>query len=158
MARNSGRKLGRAQRLALHVAEDLDAAGAERSDGAVGLADRGVNVVHRHRRDERREPVGMSAADRGKAVIGDARQFRRLRRRPERLDRRIAQRQHMLEIVEFVHQPQPRIDIPERRQLGKRGQRHVAGDQRAQPVEDPPRMKWLKMFEAIPPGAVARKG
>jgi hypothetical protein len=129
-------ELGQAQRFPKYVGEYLDAARAERPDGAIDFRDTGRDVVHRHRGDEAGEAVGETPAELGQPIIGDARQFRRALRRPQDLDRRIGQRQDLLISVELIEEAQPRLDVPQRRQLGKGGKGDVAGREVAEPVED----------------------
>ena len=115
--------LGIAQRRAGHVGEDLDSLGAKLADGAVDLRERGLDVVHRQRCDERRETVRVAAAELGQSVIGHARQIRRLRRTAQIFERRIGEREHLLQVAELIEEFEPRIDIPKRAQArkGRRG-------------------------------------
>ena len=104
---------GGVDRLAVHIGEKLDAFGAELIDGALGLGERGLDLVHRQRRDESRETVGMLAAKLGHAVIRHLRQLDRLRRRGESLDRRVGQRDDLAIILHLVHRPEARLEIPD---------------------------------------------
>ena len=125
----------RRQRLAGDIGEHLDPARAELLHGAVGLLDRSLDVVHRQRSDERREMIGMLAADLGQRVVGHPHQVRRPVRRADQLGRRIGQRQHVLHPAEFIDQRAARVDVPQRLEPRERRQHRMAGDQVAQAVE-----------------------
>ena len=47
------------QRVAIDVRENLNARRPELADGPIDLPDRRIGIVHRQRRDERREALGM---------------------------------------------------------------------------------------------------
>src|SRR6266446_5039182 len=100
------------------------------------VAHAGIDIVHRHRGDEAGKALGMLAAKLREAVVGDARERGRPVRRPEHLDRRIGEREHLLQAVELVHHAQPRVYVPQRGQLGKRGQRDVARHELREALED----------------------
>jgi hypothetical protein len=102
-------ELRRRQRLAGDIGEQLDAAGAQRRDRAVDLGERRLDVVHRQRGDERRELVGMSAADICQRVVGEPRQIGRHVRRRHQLKRRIGERQDLLQAVEPADQRAARV-------------------------------------------------
>ena len=53
---------------------------------------RRLDIVHRQRRDERRKPIGMAAADLRQRIVRDPRQLRRLVGRCHQLERRIGER------------------------------------------------------------------
>ncbi len=74
-------KFRRRQRLARDIGEHLHAARAEALHRAVGLRDRGLDVVHRQRGDEGRKSIGILAANLGQRIVGHAHQLRRLVRR-----------------------------------------------------------------------------
>ena len=111
----------RAERLAGDIGEHLDAPGAQVSHRAVDLLQRGVDVVHRQRRDKGWKALRMPPADVGKTVIGDARQLRGALGRPQQFERRIGERQHLAVVAELIEQLESRVEVPQRRQLGKRG-------------------------------------
>src|SRR5262249_15848075 len=71
-------KLSGRERLAGDIGEELDAAGAEILHGAVDLGERGVDIVHRQRRNESREAIGMLAAQLRQAAVRPRRKLRRL--------------------------------------------------------------------------------
>ena len=128
-------ELGRAQRLAGDVGEDLDAARAEAFHRAVDLGERGLDVVHRQRRDERREAVGVPAAKLGQRVVGEPRELRRLVGGRDQLERRIGEREHLLQPVELVEQGEPRIDVPQRLEPRERGDGDMTRNDLGQAVE-----------------------
>src|SRR5207245_3156538 len=76
--------------------------------------------------------------------VGDARELGRLVRRPQHLDRRIGKREHLLQALELIHHPKARIGVPQGRQLGKRAERRVAGNERAQALENAPRHEMIE--------------
>ena len=82
--------------------------------------------------------VGMPAADLGQRVIGEPRQLRRLVRRRDQLERRIGEREHLLQVAELVEQGEPRIDVHQRLEPRKGGDRHVARDETLQARRDTP--------------------
>jgi hypothetical protein len=96
---------------------------------AVDFDHGGVRVVHGQRHDVAGEAVGMGAADRRHAVIGDARQMGRVVGAGDGIERRLGQGQYLAEILtELIQQTQPRIDIPQggdRSQPVDLGVRHV---------------------------------
>ena len=63
----------------------------------------------------------MPPADVRKPVIGDARQLRGALGRPQQFERRIGERQHLAVVAELIEQLETRVEVPQRRQLGKRG-------------------------------------
>ena len=125
----------RRQRLAGDIGEDLDAAGAKLVDRAVDLGERGVDIVHRQRGDEGRKVIGILAADLGQRVVGHPRELRRLVGRRDQFERRIGEREHLLQAVELVEQRTPRIDVPQRLDARKRGHHRMARNEIGQPVE-----------------------
>ena len=102
---------------------------------AVDLGERGLDIVHRQRGDEGREAVRMLAAEGGQLVIGDARELRRAIGRRDQLERRIGKRNDLLQVVEFVERGEPRLDVPQRLEPRKGGDRHVPGNKVGQAVE-----------------------
>ena len=48
------------------------------------------------------------------------------------LERRIGEREHLLQAIELIEQRKPRIDVPQRFQSREGGEHHVAGDEIAQ--------------------------
>src|SRR5262249_8056803 len=86
-------------------------------------------------RDEGRKAIGMLAAKLGQRVVRHARKLGRLVGRGDELERRIGEREHLLQSVELVEEREPGIDIPQRLKSGKRGQHHVAGNKRAEAIE-----------------------
>ena len=79
--------------------------------------------------------IGMPAAELGERVVRHARELGRLVGRSNELERRVGEREHLLQAVEFVEQGEPRIDVPQRLEAGKRGEHHMAGNDGAEPVE-----------------------
>ena len=57
--------------------------------------------------------IGMPAAELGERVVRQARELRRLVGRSNELERRVGEREHLLQAVEFVEQGEPRIDVPQ---------------------------------------------
>ena len=109
-------------------------------DRAIGLGERGLDVVHRHRGDEGWEMLRMLAADLGQQVVGEARELRRAVGRRDQLERRIGEAEHVLQAVELIEQPAARVDIDQRLQARKRRERRdVAGHELGQPIEIRPR-------------------
>ena len=123
------------QRLAGNIGENLDPARTEFLHGAVGLLDRSLDVVHRQRSDERREMIGMPAANLGQRVVGHPHQVRRPVRRADQLGRRVGQRQHVLHLAEFIDQCAARVDVPQRPEAGERAEHRMARDQVAEAIE-----------------------
>ncbi len=107
------------ERFARDVGEQLDAARAERIDGAVDLDERSLDVVHRQRCDEGGEAVGVPAAELRQGVVGHARELRRGRGPGDQFQRRIGERDHLLQPVELVEQGEPGVDIPQRLEPGE---------------------------------------
>jgi len=62
-----------AQWLAGDIGEDLHAARAEVFDRAINLGQRRVNIIHRQRRDEGGEMVGIFRTQIGKRIVCDTR-------------------------------------------------------------------------------------
>jgi hypothetical protein len=56
----------------------------------------------------------------------------------ELLERRVGEREHLLQTVELVHHAQPLVHVPQRRHLGKGLHRRVVRHQLAHAVEDLP--------------------
>ena len=77
----------------------------------------------------------MPTAELGERVVRQARELRRLVGRSNELERRIGEREHLLQAVELVEQGQPRIDVPQGLEAGKRGERHMAGNDGAEAIE-----------------------
>ena len=77
----------------------------------------------------------MLAAELRQGVVGQARELRRLVGRGDQLERRIGEREHLLQAIELVEQGKPRIDVPQRLDPGKRGEHHVAGNEIAETIE-----------------------
>ncbi len=100
----------RVERLAVDVAADLHAVGAVVAHRPLELA-RGVRVVHRERRGMADEAVGMARDQLGEPVIGEPRELRRLGRRRQRLDRRLAERDDLRVVVELVHHPEAQVEV-----------------------------------------------
>ena len=123
------------QRLAGDIGEDLDAAGAKFVDGAVDLGERGLDIVHRQRGDEGREMIGIPAADFGQRIIRQPREIRRPVGRCDQFERRVGERQHLLQSVELIEQRTPRIHVPQRLDARKGGHRGLARNEIGQPVE-----------------------
>jgi hypothetical protein len=69
------------------------------------------------------------------SVVGDARELGRLVGRGDELERRIGEREHLLQGVELIEQGKPRIEIAQRRKPGKGGERHVTGNEIAEAIE-----------------------
>src|SRR6476661_5238561 len=128
-------KLWGRERLARDVGEDLNTAGAETGYGAIDLGQRGVDIVHGQRCDESRKSIGMPAAELGERVVRQTRELRRLVGRSNELERRVGEREHLLQSVELVEQGEPRIDVPQGLEAGKRGERHMAGNDGAEAIE-----------------------
>ena len=130
-----GRNSGCRERLARDIGEDLDAARAEAGHRTIDLGERRLDIVHGQRCDEGRESVGMPAAELRERVVREARELWRLVGRSNELERRIGEREHLLQAVELVEQGEPRIDVPQRLEAGKRGERHMAGNDGAEAIE-----------------------
>jgi len=81
----------------------------------------------------------MAAHQLGEAVVRDARDLRRELRAAELLDRRVGEREHLLQAVELVHHAQALVHVPERRHLGKGLHRRVVRHELPHAVEDLPR-------------------
>src|SRR4029078_12057987 len=62
------------------------------------------------------------------------------------LERRVGEREHLLQAVELVEQGQPRIDVPQGLEAGKRGERHMAGNDGAEAIEI---RLWHEMIEDV---------
>jgi hypothetical protein len=142
MRRNTsehGAKFRIAERLAAHIGEYLHAACPELIDRAVDLVQRCLDIVHRQRRGESGKAIRVPAANFGKLVIGKTREFGRALGRGDEFERRVGQRQHLLEPVELVQQPQALVDIDDRRQSRKHRDRRLPGNQRGNTVEVFPR-------------------
>ena len=105
-------ELGRRERLARDVGEDLNAARAEAGHGTIDLGQRGVDIIHGQRCDESRESIGVPTAELGEGVVRQPRELRRLLGGGNELERRVGEREHLLQAVEFVEQGEPRIDVP----------------------------------------------
>ena len=123
------------ERLARDVGEDLNTARAQTGHGTIDLGQRGVDIVHGQRCDEGRESIGVPAAELGEQVVREARELRRLVGRSNELERRIGEREHLLQALELVEQGEPRIDVPQGLEAGKRGERHMAGNDGAEAIE-----------------------
>ena len=123
------------QRLAGDIGEHLDAACAEVADRAVDLGERGVDIVHRQRGDEGRELVGIPAADLGERVVGEPRQLRRHVGRRDQFERRIGEREDLLQAVESIEQRTPGIQVPQRLDARERGHRRLARNEIGEPIE-----------------------
>ena len=67
----------------------------------------------------------MLAADLRQRVVRHARQLGRRSGRRDQLERRIGEREHLLQPVELVEQREPRVDVPEGLEPGEGGDRHV---------------------------------
>ena len=128
-------KLGFRQRPARDIGEDLDAARAEGGHRTIDLGERRLDIVHGERCNERRESVGMPAAKLRERVVREARERWRLVGRSNELERRVGEREHLLQAIELVEQGKPRIDVPQRLQAGKSGERHMAGNDGAEAIE-----------------------
>ena len=79
--------------------------------------------------------VRIICAKPGQRIVGDARQLGRHVRRADELERRIGQRQHVLHAVEFVDQPQPRLDVDQRLDLRKSREDDMARNECRKAVE-----------------------
>ena len=77
----------------------------------------------------------MLAAKLGQRVVRHARKLGRPLGWRDELERRIGKREHLLQPVELVEEREPGIDVPQRLESGKRGQHHVAGNERAEAIE-----------------------
>ena len=77
----------------------------------------------------------MPTAELGEQVVRQPRELRRLVGRSNELERRIGEREHLLQAVEFVEQREPRIDVPQGLEARKRGERHMAGNDGAEAIE-----------------------
>ena len=128
-------KLGFRERPARDIGEDLDAARAEGGHRTIDLGERRLDIVHGERCNERRESVGMPAAKLRERVVREARERWRLVGRSNELERRVGEREHLLQAIELVEQGKPRIDVPQRLQAGKSGERHMAGNDGAEAIE-----------------------
>ena len=53
----------------------------------------------------------------------------------DELERRIGEREHLLQALELVEQGKPRVDVPQRLEPGKRSERHMAGNEIAEAIE-----------------------
>ncbi len=123
-------EFGQRERLARDIGEDLDAACAELIHGAIDLGERRVDIVQRQRRNEGREAVGMRVADLRQRIVREPRQCRGLIRPRNQLERRIGEREHLLEAVEAIEQRQTGVDIAERLEPRKRRHGDMAGNER----------------------------
>jgi len=77
----------------------------------------------------------MLAAKLRERVVREARECWCLVGRSNELERRIGEREHLLQAIELVEQGKPCIDVPQRLQAGKSGERHMAGNDGAEAVE-----------------------
>ena len=77
----------------------------------------------------------MLVADLGERVVRHAGDLRRAVGRRDQLDRRIGEREHLLQAVELVEQREPRVDVPQRLDARERGEHRMAGNELAEPVE-----------------------
>src|ERR1700704_1116821 len=128
-------ELGCRERLAGDIGKDLDAARTEAGHGTIDLGKRSLDIVHGKRCDERRESIGVPAAEIRQRVVCQPRKLGSLVGWGNELERRIGKREHLLQPVELVEQGKPCTDVPQSLQAGKRGQRHMAGDNGAEAIE-----------------------
>ena len=77
----------------------------------------------------------MLAAELRQRVVRDARKLGRPVGRGNELEWRIGKREHLLQPGELIEEREPSIGVPQRLEPGKRGQHHVAGNERAEAVE-----------------------
>ena len=115
-----------AQRLACDMGEDLHAARAQGADGAIDLGERRIDIVHGQGGNKCREMIAMPGADFGKRIVCDPCELGRHIGTGHELERRVGERQHILQIPEPLEQPQPRIDVAERREARKGSHGHMA--------------------------------
>ena len=85
-------ELGRRNRLAGDVREDLESARVQLVDGAMQFAERRIRIGERQRRDERGEAIGILPHQLRHAIVGRLRQINRVRGACEDFDRRRRQR------------------------------------------------------------------
>ena len=107
--------LGRVEGLPVDVREDLHARRPEVADRPVDLAEGRLRVVHRERRHEAREAVGVPSDDLGHAVVGQPRQVGGQLRSAEGLDRGRAERQHLHVPLVAVHDPEAQVEVGQHR-------------------------------------------
>jgi hypothetical protein len=86
----------------------------------------------------------MLAAEFRQRVVGHARELGRRLGPRNQLERWIGEREHLLQPVEFVEEGKPGVDVPQRLEPGERGERHVAGNKRAEPIEIGPRHEMIE--------------
>src|SRR5206468_9150715 len=86
------------EREVVHVRVYLDAEGAELAHRALRLVDGAVGVVHRQRGRETDEAL-MLPAELGDLVVRPPRELDGVRRRAERLDRRMREREDLAVVV-----------------------------------------------------------
>ena len=112
---------------------------AELADGAVHLLERGRDVVHRQRRDEAREEVGVLLHDLGHPVVREARELRGFVLAAEELDRRHRQREHLLVAGPALHHADALVEVPKHRDvhpaLERRGEARIALGDALHPLE-----------------------
>ena len=77
----------------------------------------------------------MPAAEFRERVVRQARELGRLVGRSNELERRIGEREHLLQAVELFEQGKPCIDVPQRLQARKSSERHMAGNDGAEAIE-----------------------
>src|SRR5262245_5684163 len=77
----------------------------------------------------------MLPADVSKTVIGETRQLGGALGRPQQFERGIGEREHLAVVAELIEQLETRIEVPQRRQLGKRGGGRVTRYQLPQLLE-----------------------
>jgi hypothetical protein len=110
---------------AVHVRVDLYAERAEPVAGVPGLGDGRLGVVHRQAGHEAGEAVRVAVNQLGEGLVADPGQLPGGLRRPQVLDRRRADVDHLAVIAELVHLPESDVHVDQRRDL-----RHAAADVR----------------------------
>ena len=110
-----GQELRSDDRLAAHVAIQLDAASAQVAEGAIGFMHGGIGIVERQRGDEAREALWIAQDQFGHAVVGTARQIDGIGRTRVGFDRRGRDREDLLIALEQVHDPKAHVEIDQHR-------------------------------------------